>query len=226
MKPTKLFQSFSMLALFLALASQLSSQAKRDFLTPDEVDQIREVQEPNDRIKLYLRFAKQRLDQVDQLLSKERSGRSAAIHDLLEDYTSIIESVDTVADDALRRKILIDQGNAFAATAEKALLGQLSKFQSSNPSDLTRYEFVLKEAIDTTTDSLELSEQDIQTRTAELAEKAEKEKAEQLAAMKPEEVEAKKAAEKKEAQAKKKAPTLRRPGDATPGSPAPAAKKK
>jgi len=193
-------------------AGPLAAQ-NRDFLTNDEVDQIREVQDPNDRVKLYVRFAKQRLDQLDSLLARDKAGRSALIHDLIEDYTRIIEAIDTVADEALRRKLTIDLGMTTVTKEEKLMLARLDTIQKSNPKDLARYEFVLKEAIDTTSDSLELSEGDQQVRAREVEEQQEKEKAAREAAMKPEELEKKKADEKKAADDKKKKPTLRRPGD-------------
>ncbi|HSP66740.1 MAG TPA: hypothetical protein VLN48_03365 [Bryobacteraceae bacterium] len=200
--------------LVLLCALPLAGQVGRDFLTSDEADQIRLVQEPNERLKLYLVFARQRVDQVDQLVAREKAGRSVLIHDLLEDYTRIIDAIDTVADDALRRKVAINLGMAATVEGEKAMLARLQKIQKSEPSDMARYDYVLKDAIDTTSDSLELSQADLTGRATSVAAKDQKEKAARTAALTPEEAKDKKEQEKKDA--KRKAPTLRRPTDPPP----------
>jgi len=150
--------------------------AQKDFLTGTEVDQVREVQEPVARIKLYLIFARQRLDQMQSLMVKDRAGRSGEIRQLLEDYTGIIDAIDTISDDALARKIDVTTAPATIADGEKKLLDQLQKIQASAPHDLEMYDFELKEAIATTSDSMDLTKADLAARVREVTTKVEKEK--------------------------------------------------
>jgi hypothetical protein len=207
-------------ALGIALcAGALTWAQDRDFLTPDEADQIREAQEPNDRLLLYVRFARQRMDLLQQYLAKEKPGRSIFIHNTLEDYSHIIEAIDTVSDDALRHKRPIDKGMLAVLGAEKDFLDQLNKIQSSEPKDFDRYKFVLTQAIDTTTDSRELALEDSGRRGADLATEDAKEKQQRDAMMPSKEVaERKKDADTQE-QPKKKIPTLYRPGEKPPDQP-------
>ena len=195
------------------LAAPLAAQQQRDFLTVDEGDQIREAQDPNERLTLYIHFARQRLSQVDHWLAKEKPGRSILIHDALDDYSNIIDAIDTVADDALQRHVDIKLGLTAVATAESEMLLGLQKIQDSQPKDLSRYDFVLRQSIDGTSDSLDLARQDPAARAAAIAAKQAREKKELESELTPAERDAKKAEQAKAEKEKKKAPSLLRPGE-------------
>src|SRR5437899_896588 len=165
-------------AILLGLALALPLAAQRDFLTADEADQVRLAQDPNDRLKLYVHFAQQRLDLLKQMFKSQKPGRSALIHDTLDDFSKVIEAIDTVTDDALKRKLPVEEGVTAVANAEKEMLPVLKKFEESRANDYGRYEFSLKQAIETITDSLELSEEDLKTRSVDVQNKVEREKKE------------------------------------------------
>ena len=206
------------LALFLICAACGFTQT-HDFLTADEIDQVREAQEPNARLKLYVLFARQRLALLEQFLSKEKPGRAALIHDTIEEYTHIIEAIDTVADDALVRKLPLDIGMKEVAAAEGEMLAILQKIEDGAPKDLARFEFALKNAIDTTSDSKELSEEDLHTRATEVAAQDKKDKQDRKALATDEDKKAKKTPEDKPGVIKagdQKAPTLYKPGEKPP----------
>ncbi|HWE49523.1 MAG TPA: hypothetical protein VG273_07035 [Bryobacteraceae bacterium] len=213
----------------LVISGALPVLAQRDFLTTDEVERVREAQEPNDRLKLYVLFARQRMDQLQQLLSKDKKGRTAEVRQLLSDYSSIIDAIDTVSDDALKRHVAIVEGAAAVAAAEKRFLGQLQKISDSPPADAGLYDISLKDAMAATSDSMDLAGNDPSKRAAELVADEQKEKkavktitrAEDSLGKTPDEIAADRKQEAKaEAEVagkpKRKPPTLYRPGEKPP----------
>jgi hypothetical protein len=188
----------------------------RDFLTGDEIDQIREAQEPNARLTLYAKFAKQRIELVKSLLAKEKPGRSLMIHDALDAYAKIIDAIDDVSDQALIKSADLKSGIGAVERMEEDALPVLRRFRDRPPNDIAAYDFVLKTAIETTMDSLDLAQEDLGKRTRNAEAKEDREKRAREEAMTPKEkAEQQKAAGEAAAEQEKKtkAPTLMRPGE-------------
>lgn len=181
-----------------------------DFLTASEVDQVREAQEPNARLNVYLLSAKARISMIENFVAQEKPGRGTLIKLALDEYVSIIEAIDTVTDDALLRKMEVYKGMAEVTASEKQMLAALEKVAAGKPADLAIYRFSLEQAIDSTRDSMELSLEDLKTRAGEVQAKADKDEKERQAQTSSKETEKKDSG----AEPKKKAPTLLRPGEA------------
>ena len=127
------------------------------------------------------------MDQLDQLFSKSKAGRSILIHDLLDQYAKIIEAIDIVADDALRRNVVLEEGMLAVMKAERAMLGKWEKFTTAENKDLSRYEFALTTAVETTRDSISSGEEDMAARGKRVGEDLKRDKQAREVLMTPEE---------------------------------------
>jgi hypothetical protein len=199
-----------------ALAPAAAAQ-DRDFLTGDEAAQIKEAQEPNARIQLYAKFARRRIDLIKSLISRDKQGRSIVIHDALDDYAQMIDAIDAVIDDALTRKIDVKPSMMALSNYERDCLPLLKRIRESHPSDLDRYDFVLKTAIDATVDGIESASADLDERAKDVQHKAAEEQKAVEQMETPADKDAKKQQEKKDGDqaqpSQRKPPTLLRPGE-------------
>lgn len=211
------------LAACCLLPFALSAQ-DRDFLTTDEVEQVRQTQEPNARLMLYNKFAETRLLQIEDLLKTEKAGRSVLIHDLLEDLVEILDTIDIVADDALVNNLDISVGMEDVAKRHTVVASTLKKIDAMELKDRGRYQFQLQMAIDTVDDALELAQEDLAKRKTTVVAKEKEEKAEREALRTPEDAAERKKADEKQAAIdeksgrKRKIPSLYKPGE-KPGEP-------
>ena len=161
---------------------------------------------------------RQRVDLLGQLFEKEKAGRSLLIHNTLDQYTKIIEAIDTVVDDALARKRPVTV-LPHVAKVERDLLAKLEKFDKIQTSDAERYRFSLDQAIDTTKDSADTSEVDLTERTREVEAKEKRIEKEREAMSAPEKKDEKQAAAEKKAAVPKKKATLLKKGETLDGEP-------
>lgn len=91
----------------ITLAGTAAGQRSRDPLNQQEVDQLRDTaQEPEKRLKLYVKFTAARLLAIDQLRAdpKMAPDRGQRIHDLLQDVNTLVNEVEDNVDQYDRGK--------------------------------------------------------------------------------------------------------------------------
>jgi hypothetical protein len=126
------------------LVASAAAQRRRDPLTEPEIEQLRDTAvEPNQRLKLYIKFARERLVALEQMRSNSKvTNRGQETHDRLRD-----DNVDTYADrkDDIRKalKEVIEADTEF-----QAKLRALKDSAAANQSEVSHYQFVLSDAID------------------------------------------------------------------------------
>ena len=104
--------------IVVLLLTVVAAARRRDPLTDAETDQLREAaMEPFKRLKLYIKFADARLDSIQNLRSdpKAADGRGPRVHDLLEDFTAILDEINDNLDQYQGRPLNPDDRSDFRA---------------------------------------------------------------------------------------------------------------
>ena len=143
---------FACMAICLLPASIARAQARRDPLSPDEVEQLRKLAyQPDDRIKFYGKLLHERLIAI-QLPPKpipgvNTPGRAQQIHDSMQDFTSIADELEDTMDD-------YEDRHADMRLGLKELLKESPHWESTLklPPPNSTYEFTRKEALDAASD--------------------------------------------------------------------------
>ena len=150
-----------------SLAGYGAAQARgRDPLTENEVDQMREMAEyPDKRLELLINFAKARITSIDQLRAdaKNAKNRPMQIHDLLQDFTYLLDEINDNVDMYSSHKTDMRKGLRLLieASSEWALKLRTLKEQSP-PEELEEYSFVLVNATDAVKDTAETARDELQ----------------------------------------------------------------
>jgi hypothetical protein len=163
------------------LLTVVAAAGKRDPLTDAETDQLREAAtQPYQRLKLFIKFASVRLDSIQQLQSdpKAADGRGRKIHDLLEDFTAILDEINDNLDQYQGRPLVqLDRNNfrdglkAFIAAADgfDLRLKTLRAAAQSDPQtrkEAMDFQFVLQDAQEALKSSLDIAQEYLQDEPA------------------------------------------------------------
>jgi len=142
------------LVSLLGLATAVhAEQRHRDPLNDLEVDKLRDAaQDPEVRLKLYVEFARARLDKLQQVHADQKSANRAeqtraALQDFLDVYDELNTNVDTYADrgEDLRKalKPVIEADTEFGS--------KLRAFKSSltgSRQEVENYDFLISSALE------------------------------------------------------------------------------
>jgi hypothetical protein len=148
-------------ALFQSGAAQ-----HRDPLNNKEIDQMREAADyPDKRLELMISFSRARLASIEQLRAdpKGPKDRPSQIHDLLQDFTGLLDEIDDNIDMYGSHKTDMRKGLKLVIEADSEWQLQLRKLkEQSPPEELDQYSFVLSNAIEAVKDTGDSARKELQ----------------------------------------------------------------
>jgi chromosome segregation ATPase len=154
----------------MSLLSTVWAQRRRDPLNPLEDDQLRDAaQEPSERLKLYIQFARTRLTSLEQMRADPKvTDRAQQTRDRLQDFLDVYDELNDNIDTFVDRKADLRKPLKTVIEADTEFQAKLRALKSSadaNKDEVKQYDFLLTSVLDTIDSSVQdhrqlLSEQE------------------------------------------------------------------
>jgi hypothetical protein len=149
----------------LSLSSSLAAQT-RDPLSEKEIDQMRETADfPDKRLELMVNFCHARINSIEQLQANAKSAkeRPTQVHDLLQDFTTLLDQMEDNMDMYSSHKADMRKGLTLLIEADSEWQLQLRKLkQQAPPEELDQYSYVLTNATEAISDIADDARKDLQ----------------------------------------------------------------
>ncbi|MBI4463882.1 MAG: hypothetical protein HY647_04180 [Acidobacteria bacterium] len=135
------------LLLLFGCLNGIPLRSQRDFLTTQEVDAIRDVQEHDKRSILYLDFAERRLEAVKTELASEKEQRGKSVQANLKEYISILEAVEATIEEGREKRSPLEKALKALQERGSEFLKYLQSLESESTPGFSDYKYTLEEAV-------------------------------------------------------------------------------
>ncbi len=149
-------------AILLAAAALPAIAQHHASLTPAEVDQLRDAaMEPNDRLRLYLKFLRDRLATLEQIRTNPKldmAAKAVQIHDHLQDFLDLYDEFNDNIDNFADRKDDIRKPLKAIIEADPEFLQKFNTYLAelqADKIDTKSYSFLITNITDALKSSIE-----------------------------------------------------------------------
>jgi hypothetical protein len=144
----------ALIALALLVPSAAPAQRRHDPLNKEEIDQLRDAMlEPDQRLKLYVTFARDRMTKLEQMRADPKTTeRARQTHDMLADFLAVYDELNDNIDMYVGRKDDIRKPLKLIIEADTEFQSKLRAVKDAANTDAAeskQYEFLLSNAIET-----------------------------------------------------------------------------
>ena len=146
--------SFAVIVILVCVASANAQTLKKDYLSDYEADKIRDAETPNERIKLFVQFADERLKKFQYELDHPSASRhSEMLNYLMNSYIGCVDDASDLIQEGIEKQQNVRAGVDLMANKAKEFLETLKKI-SADAKEIEIYKLNLDDAIEGTQDAI------------------------------------------------------------------------